>query len=109
LKLFLQSRVIRHHLEATPAEPMPQVATFVKAPTEIVFIDAQVPDAQLLAKGVRPGARAGRSRRAQRSDQGPRLACRGCAADRVARQSAARRRRLAMTGVTRIFPPNAFV
>src|SRR5665213_2990732 len=43
------------HWHAMPAEPMSHVATFVKDPTEIVFIDAQVPDAQLLAKGVKPG------------------------------------------------------
>ncbi len=43
------------HHEATPAEPMPHVVTWVKDPTEIVFINSQVPDAQLLAQGAKPG------------------------------------------------------
>jgi len=37
------------------SEPMPHVVTPVKDPTEIVFIDSQVPDAQLLAQGAKPG------------------------------------------------------
>jgi hypothetical protein len=40
---------------STPNEPMPQVYTWVKDPTEIVFIDQQAPDWQLLANGVSPG------------------------------------------------------
>ena len=34
---------------------MPHVTTWVKDPTEIVFIDQQAPDYQLLASGVKPG------------------------------------------------------
>src|SRR6185437_15316 len=37
------------------SEPMPQVLTRVKDPTEIVFIDPQAPDYQILAAGVKPG------------------------------------------------------
>ena len=39
----------------TPNEPMPQVSTWVKDPTEIVFIDSAVPDYQILAAGAKPG------------------------------------------------------
>ena len=35
--------------------PMPQVVTWVKNPTEIVFIDTQVSDYQALVKGANPG------------------------------------------------------
>ena len=41
----------RHH----PRVPMPTVTTWVKDPTEILFIDQQAPDYQLLASGVKPG------------------------------------------------------
>ena len=34
---------------------MPHVTTWVKDPTEIVFIDPQAPDCQMLAAGVKPG------------------------------------------------------
>ena len=44
-----------HWHQAAPAEPMPHVTTWVKDPTEIVFIDQQAPDYQLLASGVKPG------------------------------------------------------
>jgi large repetitive protein len=37
------------------SEPMPHVTTWVKNPTEIVFIDPQAPDYQILASGVKPG------------------------------------------------------
>jgi hypothetical protein len=37
------------------SEPMPQVATAVRNPTEIVFIDPQVPDSQTLISGAKPG------------------------------------------------------
>ena len=38
------------------SEPMlPHVVNWVKDPTEIVFIDPQVPDAQVLAQGAKPG------------------------------------------------------
>ena len=37
------------------SEPMPHVTTWVKDPTEIVFIDPQAPDYQMLASGVKPG------------------------------------------------------
>jgi hypothetical protein len=40
---------------AAPDQPMPEVYTWVKDPTEIVFIDQQAPDWQLLANGVSPG------------------------------------------------------
>jgi hypothetical protein len=43
------------HQDATPLAPMPHVTTWVKNPSEIVFIDAQVPDAHLLAQGAKPG------------------------------------------------------
>ena len=36
-------------------EPMPQVATWVRHPTEIVFIDSQIPDYQALVAGTKPG------------------------------------------------------
>ena len=36
-------------------EPMPQVLTWVKDPTEILFLDPQAPDYQILAAGVKPG------------------------------------------------------
>jgi Domain of unknown function (DUF4347) len=38
-----------------PSNPMPTVTTWVKDPTEIVFIDEQAPDYQLLASGVKSG------------------------------------------------------
>jgi hypothetical protein len=43
------------HNDAKAAEPMPQVATSVKNPTEIVFIDTQAPDYQELVAGANPG------------------------------------------------------
>jgi microcystin-dependent protein len=43
------------HHDATPSAPMPTVTTWVKDPSEIVFIDQQAPDYQLLASGVKPG------------------------------------------------------
>ncbi len=45
----------RWHHDTTPAVPMPTVTTWVKDPTEILFIDQQAPDYQLLASGVKPG------------------------------------------------------
>jgi len=43
------------HNVATAGEPGAEVVIAVKNPTEIVFIDAQVPDAAILAKGAKPG------------------------------------------------------
>ena len=43
------------HHEAAPTGPMPTVTTWVKDPTEIVFIDPRAPDYQILASGVKPG------------------------------------------------------
>jgi hypothetical protein len=43
------------HGDAVNAVPMPHVTTWVKDPTEIVFIDPQAPDYQMLAGGVKPG------------------------------------------------------
>jgi VCBS repeat-containing protein len=45
----------KHSHTDTVSEPMPHVVTWVKDPTEIVFIDAQVPDAAILAQGAKPG------------------------------------------------------
>jgi trimeric autotransporter adhesin len=45
-----------HWHPATPSsEPMPQIATFVRNPTEIVFIDSQIPNYQALVTGANPG------------------------------------------------------
>jgi hypothetical protein len=49
-----------HWHAATPpagssTEPMPTVATYVRNPTEIMFIDSQVPDYQALVTGAKPG------------------------------------------------------
>ena len=43
------------HSGTNSSEPRAHVVTWVKDPTEIVFIDAQVPDAQVLAQGAKPG------------------------------------------------------
>ncbi|QAU46357.1 DUF4347 domain-containing protein [Bradyrhizobium guangzhouense] len=43
------------HGGTNSGEPRAHVVTWVKDPTEIVFIDAQVPDAQVLAQGAKPG------------------------------------------------------
>src|ERR1700722_11542479 len=43
------------HPETPSGEPMPQVATWVRNPTEIVFIDAQIPNYQALVTGAKPG------------------------------------------------------
>ncbi len=45
----------KHSHTDTVSEPMPHVVTWVKDPTEIVFIDAQAPDAAILAQGAKPG------------------------------------------------------
>jgi hypothetical protein len=49
------SSELQFHVGTISAEPGPHVVTWVKDPTEIVFIDAQVPDAQVLAQGAKPG------------------------------------------------------
>jgi hypothetical protein len=45
----------KHGRNDSAAQPMPQVLTAVKAPSEILFIDSQVPDYQSLASGAKPG------------------------------------------------------